>query len=150
MGFEADMMWQTSVPGLMLQGGLTYAETEYGDDLLPDADLALLPGNQMSFAPKWSGNASVTYEWGFGANHIGRFNVGAKYMSRQPGSDLDVQSMRRLRAGECPLGFGSQTGAGWSSCGARTSPRDLQQVGIDAPIQSGSWNAFLARRARMA
>ncbi|MBB1472378.1 TonB-dependent receptor [Luteimonas sp. MC1782] len=146
MGFEADMMWQTSVPGLMLQGGLTYAETEYGDDLLPDADLALLPGNQMSFAPKWSGNASVTYEWGFGANHIGRFNVGAKYMSEyNTGSDLDVQKMQDGYAlVNARLGFGSQNRR-WlvELWGQNLTDETYKQVGIDAPIQSGSWNAFL-------
>src|SRR5690606_40924304 len=61
-GVDMDVLWQTGITGLMLQGGLTYAETEYGNDPLPDADLALLPGNQMSFAPKWSGNASVRSE----------------------------------------------------------------------------------------
>ncbi|HRN62716.1 MAG TPA: TonB-dependent receptor, partial [Luteimonas sp.] len=80
-GVDMDLLWQTGIPGLMVQGGLTYAKTEYGNDLLPDPELVLLPGNQMSFAPEWSGNASVTYEWDFGADYIGRFNIGAKYMS---------------------------------------------------------------------
>jgi outer membrane receptor protein involved in Fe transport len=145
-GVEADLMWQTAVPGLMVQGGLTYAETEYGDDLLPDADLALLPGNQMSFAPKWSGNASVTYEWGMGANHVGRFNIGAKYMSEyNTGSDLDPQKLQDGYAlVNARLGFGSQDRR-WmvELWGQNLTDETYKQVGIDAPIQSGSWNAFL-------
>ena len=59
-GVELDVLWQTGLKGLMLQGGVTYANTRYGDDLLPDADLVLLPGNYISFAPKWSASASLT------------------------------------------------------------------------------------------
>ena len=38
------------------------------EEALPDADLALLPGSRTSFAPKWSGTASVGYEWDIGGN----------------------------------------------------------------------------------
>src|SRR5690606_926221 len=63
-----------AVPGLMLQGGLMYADTTVGDDI-PGGDfvertpasqsgaLYKLPGSTMPFAPEWSGSASVTYEW---------------------------------------------------------------------------------------
>ncbi|QDW65949.1 TonB-dependent receptor [Luteimonas granuli] len=145
-GFEVDLMWQTPVRGLMLQGGLTYAQTEYGDDLLPDADLVLLPGNQMSFAPEWSGNAALSYEWDFGGNYLGRFNIGAKYMSDyNTGSDLDPQkaqdSFTLLNA---RIGFGRQDRR-WmvEFWGQNLTDETYKQVGIDAPIQAGSWNAFL-------
>ncbi len=145
-GFEADLMWQTPVQGLMLQGGLTYAETEYGDDLLPDADLALLPGSQMSFAPKWSGNASATYEWDFGADYQGRFNIGAKYMSDyNTGSDLDPQKAQEAYTLlNARIGFGRQDKR-WmvEFWGQNLTDETYKQVGIDAPIQAGSWNAFL-------
>ena len=32
-GVDADLLWQTDAKGLMLQGGLTYADTRYGDEL---------------------------------------------------------------------------------------------------------------------
>ncbi|MBJ6984049.1 TonB-dependent receptor [Luteimonas sp. MC1750] len=145
-GVELDLMWQTPMQGLMLQGGLTYAETEYGDDLLPDADLALLPGSQMSFAPKWSGNASATYEWDFGANYLGRFNIGAKYMSDyNTGSDLDPQKEQdAYTLLNARIGFGRQDKR-WmvEFWGQNLTDETYKQVGIDAPIQAGSWNAFL-------
>ncbi|RZA29215.1 MAG: TonB-dependent receptor, partial [Lysobacteraceae bacterium] len=80
-GVDAEILWQTGVKGLMIQGGVTYADTRYGDDVLPDADLFLLPGSRISFAPAWSGTGSVTYQWDFGSDLIGRFNIGAKYLS---------------------------------------------------------------------
>ncbi|HEY4531326.1 MAG TPA: TonB-dependent receptor [Luteimonas sp.] len=145
-GFELDLMWLTPVQGLMLQGGLTYADTQYGDDLLPDADLALLPGNQMSFAPEWSGNAAVTYEWDFGADYLGRFNLGAKYMSDyNTGSDLDPQKEQdAYTLVNARIGFGRQDRR-WmvEFWGQNLTDETYKQVGIDAPIQAGSWNAFL-------
>ena len=145
-GVDLDLLWQPGIQGLMIQGGLTYAKTEYGNDLLPDADLVLLPGNQMSFAPEWSGNASVTYEWDFGADYIGRFNIGAKYMSDyNTGSDLDPQKEQDAYAlVNARIGFGSRNRR-WmvELWGQNLTDETYKQVGIDAPIQSGSWNAFL-------
>lgn len=145
-GFEADVMWQTGVRGLTMQSGVTYARTKYGDDLLPDPDLALLPGNTMSFAPRWSGNASVTYEWDVGADLLGRFNIGAKYMSEyNTGSDLDPQKMQDGYAlVNARLGLGRQDKR-WmvEVWGQNLTDETYKQVGIDAPIQPGSWNAFL-------
>ncbi len=145
-GFEFDLMWQTPVRGLMLQGGLTYAQTEYGDDLLPDADLVLLPGNQMSFAPEWSGNAALSYEWDVGGNYLGRFNIGAKYMSDyNTGSDLDPQKAQDgFTLLNARIGFGRKDRR-WmvELWGQNLTDETYKQVGIDAPIQAGSWNAFL-------
>ena len=145
-GVDAELMWKTGVDGLSLQGGFTYAKTEYGDDPLPDADLALLPGSQMSFAPKWSGNASVTYEWDIGERLSGRFNVGAKYMSDyNTGSDLDPQKAQdAYTLVNARLGIGAADQR-WmlELWGQNLTDETYKQVGIDAPIQSGSWNAFL-------
>jgi outer membrane receptor protein involved in Fe transport len=80
------------VHGLSIQSGLSYAKTTYGDDKVPNDPtnaLALLPGSQMSLAPKWSGSASLTYERPVGDALKARFNVGAKYSSDyNTGSDL--------------------------------------------------------------
>ncbi len=145
-GIDAEIMWQTAVSGLMLQGGFTYAKTEYGDDPLPDLDLVLLPGNQMSFAPEWSGNLSATYQWDFGSSLIGRFNVGAKYMSDyNTGSDLDPQKAQdAYTLVNARIGFGAQNQR-WmlEFWGQNLTDETYKQVGIDAPIQTGSWNAFL-------
>ena len=143
-GVDAEVLWQTRVPGLMLQAGLTYAETEYGNDIVPD--LPLLPGGQMSFAPKWSGNASATYAWDIGSNLQGRFNIGAKYMSEyNTGSDLKPEKMQdAYTLLNARLGFGRQDQR-WmlEVWGQNLTDETYKQVGIDAPIQTGSFNAFL-------
>lgn len=143
-GFDADVLWQTGVTGLMLQGGVTYAETEYGSETVPD--LPLLPGGQMSFAPKWSGNASVTYDWDIGSNLLGRFNIGAKYMSEyNTGSDLQPEKMQGgYTLLNARVGFGRQDRR-WmlEFWGQNLTDETYKQVGIDAPIQAGSYNAFL-------
>ncbi len=79
--------------GLSIQSGLSYADTKYGDQAIPNDPtnaLALLPGSRMSLAPpKWSGSASVTYETPVGDNLKARFNLGGKYSSDyNTGSDL--------------------------------------------------------------
>src|SRR5690606_5690362 len=103
-GIDTELLWQpAAVPGLMLQGGLMYARTEFGDHITggdfqqrtpASASGALyhLPGASMTCAPEWSGSLSATYEWDFAGNLMGRFNIGAKYMGDyNTGSDLDVE-----------------------------------------------------------
>jgi len=94
-GVDADIYWRTPVPGLSVQGGVTYADTRYGNftasDLKTSAnfvELSLLPGAQASLAPKWSSSLAVT--WG---GNLGKLrasaNLTAKYTSEyNTGSDL--------------------------------------------------------------
>ena len=123
-GVDLDVLWQPGVQGLMIQGGLTYADTKYGNDPLPDPDLHLLPGNQMSFAPKWSGNVSVTYEWDIGSNLMGRFNIAGYMSDYNTGSDLDPQKEQEAyTAAQRPHRFRPPGPAlDGRSSGARTSP----------------------------
>ena len=143
-GLDAELMWQND--GLMLQTGLTYANTRYGDDLLPDADLALLPGSRTSFAPEWSFTASVGYDWAVGSNLEASAILGAKSMSDyNTGSDLDPEKLQESytllnarfilgrRDGRWALELWSQN----------LTDEDYVQVAFDAPLQAGSWNAFL-------
>ena len=93
-GVDVDLQWQTGVDGLLLQGGLTYADTQYGPDALPDADLVLLPDSRLNFAPLWSGSAAATYEVDVFDSLVARFNIAAKYASEyNTGSDLDPQKL---------------------------------------------------------
>ena len=91
-GVDLDMLWFTPINGLTLQGGATWADTRYGDDPVPNDATnaqAMLPGSHLSFAPKLSSSASVTYVREIASNLEVRFNVGAKYMSDyNAGSDL--------------------------------------------------------------
>lgn len=142
-GLDAELMWQTG--GWMVQGGLTYADTQYGDDPLPDTDLVLLPGSRPSFAPEWSATASVGYEWDLGSLKAGA-HVGAKYMSEyNTGSDLDPQKAQgAYTLGNARFTIGSQNDR-WSVelWSQNITDAEYYQVAIDTPLQSGSWNAFL-------
>ncbi len=143
-GLDAELLWQTG--GWMVQTGLTYADTQYGDDPLPDADLALLPGSRPSFAPEWSAVASVGYDWKIGGSLKASAHVGAKYMSEyNTGSDLDPQKNQEgYTTGNARFTIGSRNNR-WSVelWSQNITDAEYYQVGIDAPLQTGSWNAFL-------
>ena len=145
-GVDAEVLYQRG--GLFLQGGLTYATTKYGDDLLPDADLVLLPGSTASFAPKWSATTSVGYEFDVGRNLVARLHVGAKYMSEyNTGSDLDPQ---KLQAGYTTVNARASLGGRKGDWAVELWAQNLtnaeyMQVAFDAPLQTGSWNAFLGQ-----
>ena len=143
-GVDAELLFKRN--GWMVQAGLTYADTEYGDDPLPDADLSLLPGSRPSFAPEWSGTASVGYDWEMGSKLKARANVGMKYMSEyNTGSDLDPQKQQDGYAlFNARFVIGGQSDRWdlefWSQ---NLTDEEYYQVAIDAPLQPGSWNAFL-------
>lgn len=159
-GVDTEILWQPS-KGLMLQGGLMYADTFYGDErptpdfVGPDGALYKLPGNKTSFAPEWSGTASATYEWDFGASLVGRFNIGAKYTSEfNTGSDLDVEKMQdAYTVVNARFGIGVKSKR-WmlEFWGLNIFDEEYVQVGFDGPLQTASptpndprntYNAFL-------
>ncbi|MCL1525217.1 TonB-dependent receptor [Xanthomonas nasturtii] len=145
-GVDTELLWQGAVPGLMLQGGLSYTDTAYGDDPLPDADLALLPGSRLSFAPRWSANLSVTYEHALGNQLTSRFHLGAKYSSDyNAGTDLDPQKVQPgYTLLNARLGLGADNKRWLLEAWAENLTNETyRQVVIDAPLQAGSWNAFL-------
>ncbi|MET3666879.1 TonB-dependent receptor [Caulobacter sp. 1776] len=98
-GVDADFLWFTPVKGLMVQSGFTYADTKYGKQPIPNDPgnaLALLPGSNLSLAPKYSASGSLTYEAPVGGNLKARFNIGAKYSSSyNTGSDLFPPKMQK-------------------------------------------------------
>ncbi|MFT3668922.1 MAG: TonB-dependent receptor [Pseudoxanthomonas sp.] len=160
-GLDAELLWQPrSIRGLMFQSGLMYADTKYGDNIpggdfvAPTGALYKLPGGQMSFAPKWSGSASVTYEWDIGSL-MARFNIGAKYVSKyNTGSDLDPEKMQdAYTVANARFGIGAQDQR-WmlEFWGTNITDEDYVQVGFDGPLQNVSpapnnpfntFNAFL-------
>jgi iron complex outermembrane recepter protein len=83
-GVDLDFVWFTPLQGLNFQGGVTYADTQYGKQPAPNDPanaLVLLPGARVSFAPLWSLSATATYETKVADGLTARFNVGAKYLS---------------------------------------------------------------------
>ena len=145
-GLDLDLMWQTPVSGLSLQGGATYLDAEFGSDLLPDVDLVLLPGATPGFMPRWQANASMTYEWDFADRMLGRVYLGGRYTGdHNTGSDLDPQKFQEAyTVVDARLVLGSRDRR-WAVelWGRNLTDETYSQVGFDAPIQTGSWNAFL-------
>ncbi|MGB8635465.1 MAG: TonB-dependent receptor [Rhodanobacteraceae bacterium] len=145
-GVETEMQWQTGVEGLSFQGGVTYADTRYGKDTLPDEGLVLLPGSRISFAPLWSASAALRYERKLGRSLLGSFHLGAKYMSEfNTGSDLDPQKAQSaVTVVNARVGIGAVDKAWQVELWARNlTDAEYIQVGFDAPLQAGAWNAFL-------
>ena len=160
-GIDTEILWQAaSVKGLMLQGGVTYAKTEYGetipggDFINPTGTLYKLPGSQVSFAPELSVSGAVTYEWELDEGVLARFNIGAKYMSEfNTGSDLDPEKMQdAYTVVNARIGIGASDRS-WSLelWGLNIFDKYYNQVGFDAPLQNlsplpnqavNSFNAF--------
>lgn len=165
-GIDTELLWQTPLAGLSFQGGVTYADTRYGDEtptaefLAPAGALYKLPGSRASFAPLWSASGSATYEWGFGNDLIGRVNVGTKYMSEyNTGSDLDAEKVQEgFAVLNARVGFGAKNRR-WmvEFWGLNILDEEYVQVGFDAPLQApgspapgdprNSYNAFLGAPA---
>ncbi|MES2036053.1 MAG: TonB-dependent receptor [Pseudomonadota bacterium] len=159
-GVDADFVWFTPLDGLSIQGGLTYAQTEYGDfDALDLTDpsrftsLQRLPGAQMSFAPEWSGSLAVSYERDIAENLLFRGNISAKYTSEyNTGSDLHPSKEQgAFTLVNARVGIGSQderwTVELWSN---NLFDEDYLQVGFNGPYQVDEandsisvYNAFL-------
>ncbi len=154
-GIDTEVLWQSAgIRGLMLQGGVTYAKTEYGDTI-PGCDfvgptqlttqcpsvgaLYKLPGSQLSFAPELSASASVTYECELDQDVLARFNIGAKYMSDyNTGSDLDLEKEQdAYTVVNARVGIGASDRS-WSLelWAMNLFDKYYTQVGFDAPLQN--------------
>jgi outer membrane receptor protein involved in Fe transport len=143
-GIDADFMWFTPVRGLVIQSGFTYADTKYGKQPIPNDPgnaLALLPGSNLSLAPKYSGSGSLTYETSVGDNLKARFNIGAKYSSKyNTGSDLfppKVQKGYTVVNGRVGLGSEDER---WTVelWGQNLFNEKYMQVAFNGPLQGSS------------
>ncbi len=148
-GVDIDLILLSPVPGLTFQGGLTIADTEYGEFTAGDLDspgrfaaLSLLPGNRASFAPEYSGSASLSYQREVADNLTARFTLGAKYNSEyNTGSDLlpaKEQDSYTLLNGR--IGIGSSDGR-WNLeiFGNNLTNEDYYQVVFNAPFQGSAF-----------
>jgi outer membrane receptor protein involved in Fe transport len=156
-GIDADMYWRTPIPGVSFQGGITYSDTKYGQfgagDLLNPAHFAFLsslPGQQMSFAPKWSSSGAVSWQHTFGSMRAFG-NITAKYMSKyNTGSDLFVEKEQEAYTlVNARFGIGPADRA-WTVevWGQNLTDETYRQVVINAPLQgtteaTNTYDAFL-------
>ena len=143
-GLDADLVWTSG--GLTLQAGFTYADTAYGDETLTDAALSLLPGSQLSFAPKWIVNGAIGYEWSVSDYLKLRADVGASFVSdHNTGYDLNpLKAQDAYTILNARLALAESEDA-WSVelWGRNLTDEDYVEQAFDAPLQTGSINAFL-------
>jgi iron complex outermembrane recepter protein len=143
-GWDADLYWSTPIRGLSFQGGIAYADTKYAEFTAADlnnpgsfAQLSLLPGAQMSFAPKWTSSGAVTYTRSI-AGLRWLANLSAKHTSSyNTGSDLipfKMQESFTLLNGR--IGIGSEDSR-WmvEIWGQNLTDESYKQVVINAPLQ---------------
>jgi outer membrane receptor protein involved in Fe transport len=167
-GLDADFVYITPVEGLTFNGGLTYAETQYGDERprggadlfrLPGtngaADLGgalyRLPGSRISFAPLYSVSLSGSYERPVGEGLLLRANLSGKYSSAfNTGSDLaPLKGQGDFMVLNGRIGIGSEDGRYTLEAFAQNLlDEEYYQVAFDAPLQNESGvreavNAFL-------
>ncbi|MDB5431764.1 MAG: TonB-dependent receptor [Caulobacter sp.] len=149
-GIDADFVWFTPVHGLVLQGGVTYADTHYGRFTAADltdptrfASLSRLPGARLSFAPEISSSISGAYTREIGGNLEIRTNLAVKYQSTyNTGSDLHPSKQQEgfaLVNGR--IGLGSQDDK-WTVelWGNNLFDKDYVQVGFNGPFQVDETN----------
>ena len=147
-GVDADFVWYTPVDGLNLQGGVTYADTQYGKFVAGPGVSPRLPGSRMSFAPMWSGSLAATYERPISGDLMFRGNVAVKYSSAyNTGSDLAPGKIQKeLTLVNARIGVGREderwTLEAWA---LNLTDEDYYQVVFDATLQTGQLNAFLGQ-----
>ncbi len=151
-GVDADFVWFTPVDGLAVQGGVTYAETQFGEFTAADLSdptrfngVFRLPGAQAAFAPRWSSSVAATYERDLTESLVFRSNISAKYSSRyNTGSDLHpVKEQEGFTLVNARVGIGATderwTVELWSN---NLFDQDYLQVAFNGPFQVDTTNPY--------
>lgn len=149
-GVDADIYWSTPIRGLSVQGGIAYADTKYGEftaaDLRPGSfpQLSLLPGAQMSFAPKVTGSLAVTWSGTIGDNLRGLANISGKYSDDyNTGSDLiPYKAQESYTLVNARFGIGAADQRWMVEFWAQNlTDVDYKQVVINAPLQGSGFQS---------
>ncbi|MDP3174536.1 MAG: TonB-dependent receptor [Phenylobacterium sp.] len=151
-GVDADFIYTPPIDGLTLQGGVTYAQTEYSPFTAADLKVASrypslrrLPGARISFAPLWSATLAGSYERDLGDNLTLRTSMSGKYTSSyNTGSDLHPSKVQDdLVLVNARIGFGSRDERWaielWSQ---NLFDQDYLQVGFNGPYQYNDSDAI--------
>ena len=158
-GVEVDSIWKTPVDGLDFQGGLAYAEAEYGNDtgwvaqsanpLNPTARPVnfRLPGSRLTNAPLWTVTGAFTYEKPFFSTGLtGLAYLDFRYVSPQTtGSNLEptkVQPEYAMFNGRFALMTSNERWA-VELWGRNLTDEEVQQIAFDVPLQGNARGAFL-------
>ncbi len=128
--------------GLSLTAGITYNDAKYGDNV-SDPSLA---GKRLTNAPEWVGTAAIDYERSLTGTLLGFLRLDYRYTSeRNTGSDLAPEKLQKAtNVVNGTIGIGADDGFWEIELWARNLfDEDFRQVVFDAPLQQGSFNAFL-------
>lgn len=142
-GVELDLAWRTPVEGLTANLGVAYADARYGEDMSAfvalNPSLFLLPGNQLSNAPKWTLTGAMTYEFSVAGDWTGLAHVDARYVSDQiGGSNLDpVKTQGDYAIFNLKLGF-ERDGLGIEFWARNALDVQTFQIAFDGPYQGSA------------
>ncbi|HKE96019.1 MAG TPA: TonB-dependent receptor, partial [Povalibacter sp.] len=141
-GVDLDVVWYTPLQQLSLQGGVTYANTEIKE--FGSAAVFFRPereDDRLSFAPKWSGSLSATFDQPIATNMVFRANLGARYVSEyNTGSNLDprkIQDAYTLLNARIGIGSSSESWM-FEAWAQNLTDEDYYQVAFDATLQGSS------------
>lgn len=130
-----------------LQAGMTYSDARY-DGFAPTGvpDVDRLSGNTMSLSPRYYFSGSASYVHPLGDNMEALFHLDGRWVSRQnTGSDLlPVKEQPGYGLINARVGIGAQDQS-WALelWGQNLTDTNYMQVAFNAPLQGGTYNAFL-------
>ena len=138
-GAELQLDWLTPLSGLIISGGVVYADTEitnFGDALYLFATDRL--NNRLSFSPLWSGVVSAAYQVPLSSSLTLRLSADEKYSSSyNTGSDLDpIKLQGSYGILNARIGIGPPDSK-WvfEVWGQNLADKGYFQVAFDAPFQ---------------
>ena len=128
--------------GLTLTTGVSYTDARY-DDGISNATLA---GRRLTNAPYWIVTAAADYERQIFGDLLGFARLDYRFTGNvNTGSDLDPEKEQAsYPVWNGSIGISAEDGF-WEVelWGRNLFDKDYRQVVIDAPLQTGSFNAFL-------
>lgn len=145
-GLDFDILWNTGIQGLSLNGGATYADTKFGDFVPPAGISARLPGNTLPYAAKWNVTGGFTSRQPVTDGLDLLSSASVKWTSAyNTGSNLDpLKEQRPFALVNARLGL-TPTSDAWTVeiWAQNLTNSDYYQVVVDQPLQSGTYGAFL-------
>ncbi|WP_343683637.1 TonB-dependent receptor [Asticcacaulis sp.] len=143
-GLEAETRL-TLKNGLRLVSGVTWSESQFGSQPVPG--LPRLTEARASFAPKWSATLQADYhrEWqglNWGAALDARYN--SDYNTGSDLAPIKIQGAYTLMNGRLSVANRDETVA-LDLWGTNLTDETYYQVVFGAPLQSGTFNAFLGQ-----
>lgn len=142
-GIELESTWRP-LDQLVIQSGLTYTAANYASGLAPPD--TILSGKRITNAPRWIFTSAATWEQPLTAAWNGLVHLNYRFMSDyNTGSDLDILKQQRSFAlWNGRLGLRSADRRWEVDLWAQNLfDQDYRQVVIEAPLQDGSYSAFL-------